>query len=110
MANAPAYFSTIDDGSVAFVPASTLDASPPVGTGAQTLVTANTSTGTKVEEIDVAVSGTSVAGLVYIWLYDGSAYHLRDTIPITAATASTTAASFQASRTYSNLFVPHNWS
>jgi hypothetical protein len=77
------------------------------------------SAGTKIEEIDIMaittsatnLAATTAAGLVYLFLWDGaSAYHLRDTIPVSAVTASATVAPFQASRTYANLWIPSGYS
>lgn len=79
-------------------------------------VFAAASTGSKIEEIVVAATATSlvpstVAGLVYIFLYDagGPTYHLYDTIPITAITASATTAGFRVSKTYTNLILKSGW-
>jgi hypothetical protein len=71
--------------------------------------------GSKIEEIVIHATGANLttataAGLVYIFLYDGTNYHLYDTIPITAVTPSTTVAPFRVSRTYTNLFVESGWS
>lgn len=81
-----------------------------VPTQQTTIVTAG-SGGTKIEEIVVHASATSlaattVAGLVYLFVYDGSTHHLFDTIAVTAITASSTVAPFRANRLYSNLVIP----
>lgn len=72
-------------------------------------------TGTKIEEIVVHATTTSlvattVAGLVYVFLYDGSTYHLFDTITVSAVTASATAVPFRASVRYVNLWMKTGWS
>lgn len=72
-------------------------------------------TGTKVEEIVVEAGmttlvATTVAGLVYVFLYDGSTYTLFDTIAITAITASSTVAPFRLARQYPNLVLKTGWS
>lgn len=80
-----------------------------------TVLTAG-SNGTKVEELVIEASksaslvATTVAGLVYVFLHDGTNYRLFDTIAITAITASTTVAPFRLSRTYSNLVLKSGWS
>lgn len=51
-----------------------------------------------------------MAGLVYLFLYDGTNYHLFDTVAITAVTASSTSAPFRASSRYSNLILKTGWS
>lgn len=71
--------------------------------------------GTKIEEIVVhavttSLTPTTVAGLVYVFLHDGTTFHLVDSIPVTAVTASATTPPFRASRTYMNLWLKNNWS
>lgn len=85
-----------------------------VPTTTSTVVTAGAN-GTKIEEIVVhatatVLTATTVPGLVYIFLHDGTTYHLFDALPITAVTASTTAAPFRVSRTYTNLWIKTAWS
>ncbi len=85
-----------------------------VPTTTSTVISAGTN-GTKVEEIDVEATTTSltpttVAGLVYVFLHDGSTYHLYDTIAVTAVSGTATVAPFRASKTYSNLWIKSGWS
>lgn len=85
-----------------------------VPTTTSTVVTAGAN-GTKIEEIVIeatttTLTPTTVGGLVYIFLYDGSTYHLYDSIVITAITASTTTGPFRVNRTYSNLVFKSGWS
>ena len=78
-------------------------------TTAVTVLTAGAN-GTKIEEIVIHAIGASLtqatsAGFVYVFINDG-AWHLYDTIPITAVTPSATAiAPFRTSRTYTNLWI-----
>lgn len=111
MAVDPAFAATINNGAQLLGAAET---NLQVPTTTSVLVTAG-ATGTKVEEIVVEATTTSltpttVAGLVYIFLYDGTTYHLYDAIPVTAVTASTTTAPFRVSKTYTNLFFKTGWS
>lgn len=62
-----------------------------------------------VEAVTTSLTPTTVAGLVYLFLYDGTTYHLYDTVAITAVTASTTVAPFRARQAYSDLVVPAGW-
>jgi hypothetical protein len=55
-----------------------------------TILTGGTA-GSKVEEIVIQGTGTTVAGVLNIFLHDGSAYSLVDQVLITAVTSSTTA-------------------
>jgi hypothetical protein len=85
-----------------------------VPTTTSVIVTAGAN-GTKIEEIVVHATTTSLAattsaGNVYVFLHDGSTYHLYDTIPVTAVTGSSTVAPFRASRTYTNLLMETGWS
>jgi hypothetical protein len=86
-----------------------------VPTLASVVITAATN-GTKIEEVVVhavttSLTPTTVAGFVYLFIYDTTTYHLFDTLPITAVTASaTTTAPFRLSRTYTNLLLEGGWS
>ncbi|SRR6266498_617946 len=111
MATDPAFSATINNGTALLGSAAT---NLQVADNTSTIVTAG-ATGTKIEEIVVEASNTTltattVAGLVYIFLYDGATYHLYDTFTISAITASSTAAPFRASKTYLNLIIKTGWS
>lgn len=85
-----------------------------VPTTTSTVLTAGAG-GTKIEEIVIqaAAAGTTtttVAGNVYIFLFDGTTYHLFDVIPVTAVSGTTTVAAFRASNRYVNLWIPNAWS
>lgn len=85
-----------------------------VPTTTSTVLTAGAS-GTKIEEIVVQAAGagtttTTVAGNVYIFLHDGTTYHLFDIVPVTAVSGTTTVAAFRASNRYVNLWIPTAWS
>ena len=112
MASSPAFSSTPAVGAALL---GTRDTSA-VGTietapsNVSTLLTGGSS-GTKIEEIVVIGTNTTVAGVVNLFLYDGSTYHQIDQILISAVTASTTAVSFRTNRQYANLFLKDNtWS
>lgn len=66
--------------------------------------------GSKVEEITLEAVGTTVAGIVNIFLYDGATYHLYDQFLLLAITLATTQLGYRASHTYSNLVLPSGWS
>lgn len=74
------------------------------------VILAGGANGSKIEEIDAMATGTTVAGLVYIFLYDGTTYHLFDTITVTAITASTSVSPFRLFNRYSNLILLSTWS
>lgn len=85
-----------------------------VPTATSVIVTAGAA-GTKIEEVVVeatttTLAPTTVAGLVYLFLYDGATYHLFDAIAVTAVVGSATVAPFRARSTYANLVLKSGWS
>lgn len=75
-----------------------------------TATSANSSTGTKITQVDVIPAGTTIAGLVNLFLYDGTVYHLHESVTIAAATPSTTVPPVKSSLYYDNLVIPAGWS
>lgn len=111
MATDPSFAATINNGSALL---GNVETNTQVPTTSSVIVTAGAS-GTKIDEIVVEASQTSlvattVAGLVYLYLYDGTTYHLFDTIAVTAITASATTAPFRLARMYVNLVLKTGWS
>lgn len=106
MATAPAFAATVNVGS-GLVPA-TLDTSLTAPTNVTTIVTGGSS-GTKVEELIFQAVLTTAAGVVNVFLYDGSTYNLYDQVLIAAVTSSTTAVAWRTNRQYSNLIVKSGW-
>jgi hypothetical protein len=93
MAAAPSYASTPVTWA-GLVPA-TADTSLTAPAHVTTLGTATSSggsTGTKINEIDVIPVATTVAGLVNVFLYDGTSYHLHESVEIPVATVNATTA------------------
>lgn len=74
-----------------------------------TLVTAGAN-GSKIEQVDFVGIGTTVAGVVQLYLYDGTTYHAFASQLVTVVTPSTTQAPFFASQFFSNLILPFGWS
>lgn len=110
MATDPQFAATISLGAALLGAAET---SLTVPTTTSVIVTAGAN-GTKIEEVVIHAATTSlapitVAGLVYLFLFDGTTYNIYDTIPIAAITASATAAPFRISRTYTNLWIRSGW-
>ena len=50
--------------------------------------------------------GTSLAGIINIWLYDGSTYYLVDQVKFLGLAGSTTASSERFVRSYESLLIP----
>jgi len=103
MAANPSYAATPRASSV-IVPA-TNDTSLTAPTNYALLFTPGAS-GSKVEEIDVLGLGTTVAGRLNLFIYDGTNINLIDQYILIAITPSTTQQVFRRSFAYSNLFVP----
>lgn len=53
--------------------------------------------------------GTTAAGVVNLFAFDGATYHLIDQFLVPAVTSSTTALAWQASRNYTNLVLKTGW-
>ena len=110
MAVDPAYASTPKVG--AAIPG-TAETSLTAPANASTVITGGTN-GTMVisitvEAVTTSLTPTTVAGLVYLFLHDGTTAHLFDTITVTAVTASATVAPFRTKNSYTDLLVPNGW-
>lgn len=66
------------------------------GTGAVVSVVAGSAQGTLIELIRVVATGTTTAGVVRLFIHNGSAYRLYEEILVTAITPSTTTAVYEA--------------
>jgi hypothetical protein len=73
----------------------TADTSLTAPTTIGTILTAGAS-GTLIDFIEVQGVATSVAGIVNLFIYDGTTYSLWQQIPINAVTSSTTAVAFNS--------------
>jgi hypothetical protein len=74
-----------------------------------TLVTAAPS-GTRVAEIVTQATVTTTAGMVRLFLTDGSTIRMFDEIAISAATVSASVKGNRVSTLYTNLVIPSGWS
>lgn len=66
--------------------------------------------GTKISQVDVIPVGTVVAGLVLVFLFDGTTYHLHEPVTIAAATVNASTAPVKQSFYYDNLVLETGWS
>lgn len=81
------------------------------GTGTVSTLIQGSSTGTRVAEIVCKARVTTTAGMVRIFLYDGSTYRFFDEVNIAAATPSATVQGIRVSTLYNNLILPSaSWS
>lgn len=74
-----------------------------------TLLTAGSS-GTRVAEIVTQGTVTTTAGMVRLFLTDGTTTRMFDEISVAAATVSGTVKGNRVSTTYNNLVIPSGWS
>lgn len=80
------------------------------GTGTVgTILTAGAS-GTRIDDIDIVAAGTVTAGVVRLFLHDGSAYRLWREILVSATTPSTTVAVWSYSLRDLALVLKTGWS
>jgi hypothetical protein len=79
----------------------TADTSLTAPTTVGTIVTAGAS-GTRIDYIDIQGVATSVAGLINLFVYDGTTYFLWTQVPVIAITSSTTAPAFAANLSSNN--------
>lgn len=111
MATDPQFAATPNNGSALLGSAET---NLQVPTTSVVVITAGAN-GTKIDEVVVQASvttlvATTVAGLVYLFLHDGSTYHLFDTMTINANTGSATNPGVRVRTVYSNLCLKTGWS
>ena len=81
------------------------------GTGTVATLITGAATGTRIAEIVVQARVTTTAGMVRIFLYDGTTYRFFDEVAIAAATVSGTVKGTRLSTLYSQLVLPNaSWS
>jgi len=79
----------------------TADTSLTAPTTVSTIVTAGSS-GTRIDYIEIQGVATTVAGLVNLFIFDGTNYILWQQVPVQAVTSSTTAPAFVANLSSNN--------
>lgn len=81
------------------------------GTGTVATLITGASTGTRIAEIVTQARVTTTAGMVRVFVYDGSTYYFFDEIAVAAATVSASVKGTRVSTTYNNLVLPSaSWS
>ncbi len=87
---------------------------PATASASGVTVTLGGGVGTKVEEVTWIPNGSPpVLGVLTLFLYDGTTYHLRDAAQVTATANSSTVAPVPAefqNSPYTNLWIPPTWS
>ena len=71
-----------------------------------TELTPTSANGKRIDTITIKSKGTSLAGIVFVWIYNGTTSYLFDEFDISAITPSTTADSFTLSKSYTTLILP----
>ena len=107
MAASPIFATTPKAGSAAV--SATADTGWTAPSNTVTIVTGGSS-GSKVEEIIFQGIGVTLAGIVNVFLYDGTNYSLIDQVKFLGVSGSTTASAERFVRQYSNLLVPNGYS
>jgi len=80
------------------------------GTTGLTLISASGSFGTRWDRIWLKGTGTTLAGLIDIWIYDGTTSRAYEALPVTVVTASTTVDSFETYHDFTTLVLPSTYS
>jgi hypothetical protein len=81
------------------------------GTGTVATLITGASTGTRIAEIVVQARVTTTAGMVRIFLHDGTTFYFFDEVSIAAATVSNSVKGARVSTAYLNLILPNaSWS
>lgn len=80
------------------------------GTGTIATILTAGSSGTKIEQVDVIATGTTTAGMVRLYLHDGTNARLFDEVVVAAVTVGASTPAFRATRVYPNLSIPSGWS
>ena len=107
MAVNPQFAVTPRIGSIALAAADTSYTAP---TNTATVIT-GVAAGTRIAEVVVQMTATTVATTVRLFLHDGTSHYLFDEITIAAATGSQTVKQTRVSTTYNNLILPSaSWS
>lgn len=106
MAITPQFASTVKTGVVSIGTAETSRTAP---TNVGTLVTAAANS-TRIDEINIVATGTTTAGAVRIFVYNGTSYFLLREVIVPAITPSTTVAVFSNTLVFSNLVIPTGYS
>lgn len=80
------------------------------GTGTIVTVFTAGASGSRIDDIVVTATGTTTAGMVRLFVHDGTNARLWQEVPVTAVTPSGTVAAFTASLLNQALILPNGWS
>lgn len=106
MASSPAYAATPASGAASISTANTgRDGTGTIGT----VLTAGAS-GSRIDDISICATGTTTAGMVRLFIHNGTTAFLWREIPVTAATPSGTVQAFSYYLSNQNLILPTGYS
>lgn len=81
------------------------------GSGTIATILTGVAAGTRINEIVVEGTATTTAGMVRLYLHDGTNARLFDEFVVTAITTAASIAVYRATKTYDNLVLPSaSWS
>lgn len=116
MASSPGFAATVQVGSATAAATAATSLTNPNTNNA--LLVTSAAAGTRIDEIRYQALGTTVAGLINLFVYDGATYHLIDQVTVSAITVNVsgvtpfgaTSMAWQTSRQYQNLVLKSGWS
>lgn len=76
------------------------------GTGTLVSIMSGVNAGTKVQEVVVQATATTTAGMVRLYLNDGTNNRLFDEVVVSAITVGASTSGFRVAKTYDNLTLP----
>jgi hypothetical protein len=91
-------------------PTAAIMSQPATANGSGLTLTLGGGIGLKVEEVDATGTGVTLAGIINLYLYDGTVYHIAGSIQVTGVTPSTSTKPFSSQTFYTNLWLPPGWS
>jgi len=95
---------------IGFTQVGTANANRDGTTGTYADLIVGASTGTRIAEIVVQATVTTTAGMVRLFITDGSTTRMFDEVSVAAATVSASVKGTRVSTTYNNLILPsNNW-
>jgi hypothetical protein len=95
---------------IGFTQVGTANANRDGTTGTYADLIVGASTGTRIAEIVVQATVTTTAGMVRLFITDGSTTRMFDEVSVAAATVSASVKGTRVSTTYNNLVLPsNNW-
>jgi hypothetical protein len=81
-------------------------------TAPTTVVTVMTAgaNGSRIDSVQITATGTTTAGVIRLWIYDGTNYRLFSETLVTAITPSTTLGVFSANLSFNTFLLPNGYS